>query len=223
LIAADGTVFYGAEDVGLQAVYTCGNGPFWSVAWEGIVGDIAIANGLLWCPCGVGLDATGAGVTELMGAPQFDALAVDANGVLYFISPYSTVVSAFVGSAAKWVFDASPDATSDYPQFTSLALGPDSTVYAPNSDGHLWAVSSSGSLLWKFAPAVPSASSPPAVDANGTVYFGSDDHNVYAVDRTGKLVWTVATGDVVRSSPAIGADGTLYIGSNDGFVYAIGP
>jgi len=105
---------------------------------------------------------------------------------------------------------------------SSPAQAPDGTLYFGLFDGTLMAVSSQGSIRWKFKSDSEIKSSP-AIGDDGTIYFGSRDRKLYAVKPTGELKWSFPTDAWVDSSPAVAADGTLYFGSWDGNFYAIRP
>jgi outer membrane protein assembly factor BamB len=89
-------------------------------------------------------------------------------------------------------------------------------------DDHLYAVSASGHLKWRFRTPGAAVTSTPAIDADGTIYVGSHDGFVYAVGPDGEMKWRFPTGGSVASSPAIDASGTVIVGSDDGSLYAIG-
>jgi hypothetical protein len=83
----------------------------------------------------------------------------------------------------------------------------------------VYALSTSGSLLWKYTTGGKVKSSPSVFD--GVVYIGSDDHNFYALNASnGEKIWSYPTGNIVRSSPAV-AGGVVYIGSEDWYLYAL--
>jgi len=88
------------------------------------------------------------------------------------------------------------------------------------SGRHLYAVSPSGEVRWRFE-AREKIYSTPAVDEDGTLYVGSQDDHVYAVAVDGRMRWSYRTHDDVDSSPVIGDDGTIYCGSDDRRVYAL--
>ena len=85
------------------------------------------------------------------------------------------------------------------------------------------AISPLGEALWSF-PTGGSASSAPAIGADGVIYFGSFDGFVYAVTGEGNELWNYDTGALwVESSAAIAADGKVYIGDQGGTLIAFGP
>ncbi|HWD40722.1 MAG TPA: PQQ-binding-like beta-propeller repeat protein [Fimbriimonas sp.] len=109
---------------------------------------------------------------------------------------------------------------------TEAVTGPDGTIYFGSDDHYLYAVSSSGALLWKDYTG-GSVTGTPAVGANGLVYFGSADRKVYAVNaKTGARVW-VSSVDGAPMPINMAADGTVYAScANDQggeVVYALNP
>ena len=106
--------------------------------------------------------------------------------------------------------------------YSSPAIGSDGTIYVGSDDGYLYAISSAGSLKWKYnangAVFYPS----PAIGSDGTIYIASDSSYLYALNPNGTLKWSYyTTSGIIDSSPAIGSDGTIYIGGYDGYLYAI--
>jgi outer membrane protein assembly factor BamB len=53
-------------------------------------------------------------------------------------------------------------------------------VYVGSNDKNIYAITSAGSLKWKF-PTNSDVRSSPVLGADGTVYVGSDDGNIYAI------------------------------------------
>jgi len=105
---------------------------------------------------------------------------------------------------------------------SSPAIGPDGTIYVGSGDSSLYAVSTDGTVRWKYATG-GNVESAPTIAPDGTVYFGSDRNYVCALNPDGTLRWNYTTGSSVRSSPAIATDGTVYVGSTDHRLYAFDP
>lgn len=101
----------------------------------------------------------------------------------------------------------------------SPAVSDDGTIFAPYSDGKLYAINPDGTTKWEFA--VPGQS--PSIGVDGTVYFGAFDHRLYAIDSGGTKRWDFLTGGTITGCPAVGSDGTIYIGSHDSKLYAVFP
>ena len=104
---------------------------------------------------------------------------------------------------------------------TSAAIASDGTLVFGSSDTNFYALSPTGSLLWKNA-AQGTLMSSPTISGDGTIYLIASDGNFYAVPSAGGAsVWHLKLGTYGRSSAAVGTDGTLYVGSTDSNLYAI--
>jgi outer membrane protein assembly factor BamB len=90
-----------------------------------------------------------------------------------------------------------------------------SEIYAPNSDGSLYALSVSGDPLWNSQTFNTDQGLwvKPATDGE-FLFVPSQDHNLYALDiATGSQVWMIDLGGASLGTPALSEDGRLYIGS----------
>jgi outer membrane protein assembly factor BamB len=109
--------------------------------------------------------------------------------------------------------------------FSSPAVAQITGTYNPyvffgSGEGNLYAVDSTGAVVWK-KPAGTGIASSPAV-ASTTVYVGSEDGRVYAFKAAnGAAAWPspATTGASIEASPTV-ANGIVYIGSEDGKLYA---
>ena len=85
----------------------------------------------------------------------------------------------------------------------SAAVGADGSAYFP-SGGDLWAVSSTGAVLWR-APVGSltgqESLSWPTVGIDGTIHTGSTDGHFYAISPTGQTKWTVDVGQCQARPP----------------------
>jgi outer membrane protein assembly factor BamB len=104
----------------------------------------------------------------------------------------------------------------------NVVTGPDGTLYAGNTGGGLYAISTAGRELWNLPTgnAVWSAS---AIDDQGRLFVGSVDAQLYGIDPDGAKLWSRFTVGFNTASAAIGGDGTVYMGSFDGYLYALDP
>ncbi len=132
------------------------------------------------------------------------------NGKLFSLDPEN--------GSQNWVFDGSKG------QFVGSALITEQGIFAPSSDSSVYALTKSGSELWKpFETSDPIWASP-VTDANcDCIIVPSMDHHLYALDsQTGSLLWkTEDLGGAIVSTPAISDDDILYIGTFDKEVLAI--
>jgi len=116
--------------------------------------------------------------------------------------------------------------------YSAPAVGRDGTIYFAtgilihSSSGSLYAVSSEGTLKWKFDLDNNSDDddiwtndnngASPAIAADGTIFLIDHRNVVYAVNPDGTLKWKKNTYEggrawhVGQKTPAIGTDGTLY-------------
>lgn len=94
------------------------------------------------------------------------------------------------------------------------------TLYAPNSNGTLYALTLDGESVWEFETGAAIWATP--VFADDRLYVASQDHHLYAVNaNTGDLVWDIDLGASAVSSPVMAEDGTLYIGTFGSELFAI--
>ncbi len=93
------------------------------------------------------------------------------------------------------------------------------SVLFGSNDHHIYRVSASGELVWKYRTGGISVCSP--LVHGGVAYAGSFDGFLYAISfDDGKLLWRFRTGGRVVSSPVV-FDGKLCFGSEDHYLYCI--
>ena len=94
-------------------------------------------------------------------------------------------------------------------------------VYVGSYDFCVYALSKTGSLVWKYETLSHISFTSPAISANSVIYIGSDDNFMHAINATnGIKLWTYFTDGPILSSPAIGPNGTLMFGSgSDSFFF----
>ena len=105
----------------------------------------------------------------------------------------------------KWRFQV--DAGSMYGR---PAVAADGTVYAVDTLGHLYAVSSEGGIKWIFRRDTY-ANQGASVGADNTVYYAAGNE-LYAVNPNGTLKWNIVNtdGGGVIAGPNVGPDGNIY-------------
>jgi outer membrane protein assembly factor BamB len=104
----------------------------------------------------------------------------------------------------------------------------DGTIFFGSTDGYIYSVSPSGTLIWKFKTgsdgirdAFIQGTNSTILLSNGYAIFGSFDYYIYCISSIdGTLVWKVQTGGWVQGSAAVSGT-TVYIGSADYKLYAI--
>jgi outer membrane protein assembly factor BamB len=104
----------------------------------------------------------------------------------------------------------------------NVAIGPDGTLYAGNTNFMYYAINPDGSLKWTY-PTGSNCWSQAAFGEDGTIYWGSLDTFVRAVSPEGVERWRRRTLGFIAASAAVGSDGTIYIGSFDSNLYALEP
>ena len=98
----------------------------------------------------------------------------------------------------------------------------DETIYAPNTDGKLYALDLDGNFLW--AKHIGGALWSQPVSDGEFLYINSLDHYLYAFSISAQdVIWETEVGGAIPGSPVLDADGTLYLGSFDAKVEAIDP
>jgi len=98
-------------------------------------------------------------------------------------------------------------------RYIASPLVDESGIYAPVSDGTLYALSLDGQMRWSFKTDQSLWSTP--VTDKENIYQPSMDHHIYALDRdNGQEVWkTEDLGGAIVGKPALGENGILYVGT----------
>lgn len=127
----------------------------------------------------------------------------------------NTVVSLNAKTGTQnWQFD---QATG---RFVGGALAINDLVLMPSVDHKLYALNSSGQLVWSFEAKNGLWARP--VSDGSYVYLPSMDHNLYAIDlKTGNKRWETDLGGALVSSATLSEDGLLYIGTLANEVLAV--
>lgn len=143
-----------------------------------------------------------------------DSSPAIGEGIIAFGTDGGAIVAldAFTGKE-KWSYYAG---VSDIKSSPVIA---DGAIFIGSNDGAVYAITTGGTLKWKFSTGDNVGSSPSV--KNGVVYFGSQDSNFYAVDEvTGKLKWEFPYSGAVLSAPAISND-VVYFGSENKLIYGL--
>ncbi len=130
------------------------------------------------------------------------------DNVLYSIDPESGLPSGWSFAGANSRYIGNPLVTEE-------------GIFAPNSDGYLYALDYTGQPLWREAYSTIEPIWAGPVTDNGAIYVAALDHQVHAIDKTtGSLIWTQDLETAISGTPAI-VDGILYAGTFGSKVFAL--
>jgi outer membrane protein assembly factor BamB len=148
-------------------------------------------------------------------APFYAAPALTEDGQLIAVGYDHQVYSVNPETGQQnWVFSDSKDRLIASP----LAVG--QKILVPSADFHLYAITLSGNLSWKFATNA-SLWAKPASDGQ-QVFLPAMDHSLYSLHLdTGSLIWRKDLGGAMAAPPVLGADGVLYLGTFGSEMYAL--
>jgi outer membrane protein assembly factor BamB len=123
-----------------------------------------------------------------------------------------------------WKFEAQPRPGVSFNRWFegNVAIGPDGTLYAGNTNFNYYAIHPDGSLKWTYSTGSNNWSQA-AFGDDGTLYWASLDTFIRAVSPAGKERWRKRSLGFIAASAALGSDGTVYIGSFDSNLYALQP
>jgi len=121
-----------------------------------------------------------------------------------------------------WTFEAELRPGISYNRWFegNVAIGPDGTLYAGNTNFNYYAINPDGTLKWTYETASNNWSQA-AFAADGTIFWGSLDTYFRGVKPDGKELWRTRTLGFIAASAAVGSDGTVYMGSFDSNLYAM--
>jgi outer membrane protein assembly factor BamB len=129
----------------------------------------------------------------------------------------------------KWKFSGAQDR-----YIASVELTED-FVFAPNTDGYVYALNADGAMEWKFRTEGPNWTKPIADEEY--IYFASMDHNIYAISQAfnasslelakdgsrtlrGDYEWKTDLGMAIVADPIL-QDGVIYSATIEGKLFAI--
>jgi outer membrane protein assembly factor BamB len=116
------------------------------------------------------------------------------------------------------------------PVSTSVAIGPDSTIYFATSydtsegfqRAYLYALDWSGNLKWKFKLNDNIQDCSPLIGVDGSIYIGTTDHYLLAIHPNGTVKWRFEADAGIRQLGLnIGIDGMLYFVDLNHHLYAV--
>jgi outer membrane protein assembly factor BamB len=199
VIDAQGVIYFGSADHFFYAL-----NPDGSLRWKYETGEI--------------IDSAGA-----LGRyhPQLGSVPItfiSGDGFMYHLRTED------VPERLLWKFEADLRPGVSYNRWFegNVAIGPDETLYAGNTNFNYYAVNPDGTLKWTYATGSNNWSQA-AFAQDGSLYWGSLDTFGRAVDPGGMEQWRKMTLGFIAASAAVGSDGTVYLGSFDSSLYALDP
>lgn len=160
---------------------------------------------------------------------QIDAIPTDAiRGATFFHAPVllgDDMVLEGSYSQDLYLIDARNGAASEFftearNRWIAAPLFANGVIYAPNSNGTLYALTVDGDVEWSFKTNAALWATP-VLDGD-TLYLAAMDHFLYAINaNTGDEIWSQDLDASLISPPALGEDGTLYVGTFNSQVVAL--
>ncbi len=115
----------------------------------------------------------------------------------------------------NWTFSDAKDT------WIASPLVVDEIIYAPNSDGKLYALDLNGSFLWAKHISDNALWAQPESDGE-YLYITSLDHHLYGFNKeTKEVVWDVGLNGAIPGKATLDENGALYIGTLDATMTAI--
>lgn len=101
--------------------------------------------------------------------------------------------------------------------YVAAVLVTENGIYAPNSDGNLYALDFDLNLRWKYPTERAIWASPSTNESCDCIFVASMDHSLYAIDAlSGTLEWkTPDLGGALAAPPTFGSNNTLFLGTSD--------
>ena len=197
VIDAAGDLYVGSADHCFYALRPDG-----SLKWRVETGEI--------------IDSAAALLPPGLAAAEPTVLFPSGDGYLYHVRT--------ADGSPVWKFDARVSPRASYNNWWegNVAIGPDGTIYAGNTNFNYYAIAPDGRLKWTYRTGANNWSQA-AFGDDGTIFWGSNDTFVRGVTPAGREKWRRRTLGFIAASAAVGADGTVYIGSFDSSFYALHP
>jgi PQQ-like domain len=108
------------------------------------------------------------------------------SGGIFLGDLFGNIYSISTNCTLAWQYSTGAAAA------TPVGVGLDGSVYAVQSGGSLFAISSSGLLKWTFSPTGGMSNAELAIDQDGTIYGGSQCGVFYALNPNGSIKWKYA-------------------------------
>lgn len=136
----------------------------------------------------------------------------------YYLYKFTTTGSP------EWIYEVSSAHNENYASEGAPAISSSEVIYVPGKNA-VYAVSSSGSLLWQYASQGETDYITPAIGPSGTIY-ATTGYMIHAINPDGTSKWSSTEGGrgVYHSPVAIGSDEVIYYAkdgdSNNESLYA---
>jgi outer membrane protein assembly factor BamB len=223
IVAADGTIYFGATD-GVHAVFPDGRRRWrWSVGLSAATSTPAIdANGVVYIVVNpsdailVALDGSTGGLiwsVYLGGRNVKSSPTIGPDGRIY-------VTNGEVPGG--YLYCVNPDGTVAWRLYLGAeansipCFGTDGVIYV-GSERHLNAVDPDGTFRWRFSVFYPIQG--PVGIAGSRIFFSAWDGMVRAVNLSGQLLWQSPMGSILESGIAHTSN-RVYVTSNIRELYA---
>ncbi len=232
-IGPDGVIYIGSRNASFFAINPDGTLKWSRPTGGGHMGAACIGpDGTIYVGGGFNLYAVNPvdGSTKWMYVTGYtiqSAPAMSPDGSRVYVGSCDAYLHAVNAETGAMIWQTTvplvPASTSSSP-----AVSPSGMIYigsngasASMGGGALFAINSSGEIVWQYQTAYDVRSSP-SVSADGTVYIGVMDGFVFAFNPDGTKKWqylTTASGSGIYGSPAIAADGSIIVQNIGGTVF----
>ncbi len=154
--------------------------------------------------------------STILDATVYTSVTISPDNMKYVASAYGDLRAYDASGVEQWQLDLAPSA----PQYSSVALGADGSLFTAGTGNSLISLNPDSTTQWTY-PAGSQVFSTPALGVDGTVYFGTLNNKLIALNGDGTLAWEFTSGGAVYGSPAVDGAGRIYFGSWDGSLYAL--
>ena len=203
VIDANGVIYFGSADHYFYALNPDGN-----LKWKYETGEI--------------IDSAAALFDAAPGSHEAPLVFISGDGNMYGFNLDNTFKNPADRLMWKYMAQLRPGISFNRWFEGNVAVGPDGTLYAGNTNFNYYAINPNGQLKWTY-PTDSNNWSQAAFGSDGTIYWGSNDTFIRAVSPSGKELWRLRTLGFIAASAAVGSGNTVYIGSFDSNLYALDP
>ncbi len=228
-VSPDGTVVFGSSDGNIYAINPSNGQEKWRFSTGGEIGGSPVIDKDGYVYFG-SADGYIYGVNPNNNNPQqilklnlggeVSSPALNGTGTLY-VGSYDNKLYAVDIFTKRILWSTNVSAKI----VTAPVIAENGTVYALTyEDSSLNAISSQGSLKWKYQLNSANAFNSPVIGKDGKIYVGVGDKTVFALNPSSypnMESWQYVGDSDFISSPAISNNGTLYIVSKNSALYAI--